>query len=79
MIGNDHYCPGVIYEPGTHELPRDTKYLGVLVRIQLLKPTDPEEVALVTRLQDQLVIEAGSADPFPEPQWDAVTDVRFAP
>jgi hypothetical protein len=71
MIDNDHYCPGVIYEPGTHELPRDTKYLGVLVRIQLLKPIDPEEVALVNKLQDQFVINAGSADPFPEPQWDA--------
>ena len=71
MIDNDHYCPGVIYEPGTHSLATDTKYLGLIVRIQLLNPTDPEDVALVNALQDQLVIEAGSADPFPELQWDA--------
>jgi hypothetical protein len=71
LIDNDHYCPGVIYEPGTHPLPRDTKYLGVLVRIQLLNPTDPQDVALVNRLQDQFAVEAGSADPFPEPHWDA--------
>lgn len=73
LIDNDHYCPGVIYEAGTYQLPQDTKYLGVLVRIQLLKPTDPEDVALVNRLQDQLVIKAGSADPFPEPKWDATS------
>ncbi len=71
LIDNDHYCPGVIYEAGTHPLPSDTKYLGVLVRIQLLRPTDPADVALVNALQDQFVIDAGSADPFPEPQWDA--------
>ena len=73
LIDNDHYCPGVIYEAGTHQLPKDTKYLGVLVRIQLLKPTDPEDVALVNKLQDQFVIKAGSADPFPEPKWDAAS------
>jgi hypothetical protein len=73
LIDNDHYCPGVIYDAGTHQLPEDTKYLGVLVRIQLLKPTDPEDVALVNKLQDQFVIEAGSADPFPVPKWDAAS------
>ena len=73
LVDNDHYCPGVIYEAGTHELPKDTKYLGVLVRIQLLKPTDPEDVKLVNSLQDQLVIKAGSADPFPAPKWDAAS------
>jgi len=70
LIDNDHYCPGVIYSPGIHELPRDTKYLFVIVRIQLLKPTDPADIALVNRLQDQFVLEAGSADAFPEPTWD---------
>lgn len=70
LIDNDHYCPGVIYEPGTHKLPQDTKYLGVLVRIQLLRPTDPKDVALVNSLQDQVVIKAVSNDPFPEPKWD---------
>lgn len=73
LIDNDHYCPGVIYEAGTHKLPEDTKYLGVAVRIQLLKPTDPEDVKLVNTLQDQVVIKAGSADPFPEPKWDAAS------
>ena len=73
MVDNDHYCPGVIYDAGTHKLPEDTKYLGLVVRIQLLKPTDPEDVALVNKLQDQFVIKAGSADPLPEPKWDAAS------
>ena len=25
LLDNDHYCPGVIYTPGTHQLPQDTK------------------------------------------------------
>jgi hypothetical protein len=70
MIDNDHYCPGVIYAPGTHELPRDTKYLVLILRIQLLKPDDPSDVQAVNKLQDQFLIKASSADPFPEPRWD---------
>jgi hypothetical protein len=70
LIDNDHYCPGVIYASGTPELPRDTKYLGVGVRIQIFNPTDVEEVALVNKLQDQFVIQAQSADPFAQPEWD---------
>ena len=38
LVDNDHYCPFVIYKSGTHELPRDTKYLGVGVRIQVFNP-----------------------------------------
>jgi hypothetical protein len=25
LVANDHYVPEVIYEPGTHKLPEDTK------------------------------------------------------
>ena len=70
LLDNDHYCPGVIYTSGTHELPRDTKYLAINVRIQLLRPDDPVDIVLVNQLQDQFVINANSADPFPEPIWD---------
>lgn len=72
LIDNDHYSPGIIYTPGKHELPRDTKYLAVLLRIQLLKPKDPADVALVNSLQDKFIVEAGSDDPFPKPTWDPV-------
>jgi hypothetical protein len=70
LLDNDHYCPGVIYTSGTHELPQDTKYLAINVRIQLLLPDDPADIALVNQLQDQFVIQANSADPFPEPKWE---------
>jgi len=70
LVDNDHYCPFVIYKPGTHELPRDTKYLGIGVRIQVFNPKDADEVALVNKLQDQFIIKANSSDPLPDLNWD---------
>ncbi len=70
LVDNDHYVPFVIYESGTHQLPQDTKYLAVGVRIQVFDPGDPAEIALINELQDQFVIRASSADPFPVPTWD---------
>lgn len=70
LVDNDHYCPSVIYAPGVHQLPKDTKYLGVGVRIQVFNPKDAEEVAAVNKLQDQFVIKGESADPLPEYKWD---------
>jgi len=70
LADNDHYCPFVIYDSGTHALPRDTKYLGVGVRIQVFNPQDEDEVALINELQDQFIIRANSADPLPEFKWD---------
>lgn len=70
LVDNDHYCPFVIYESGTHKLPMDTKYLGVGVRIQVFHPEDPDELALVNKLQDQFIIKANSTDPLPKFKWD---------
>ena len=70
LVDNDHYVPFVIYSAGTHELPRDTKYLGLGIRIQVFNPKDPDEIALVNKLQDQFVIKANSADPLPAFKWD---------
>lgn len=70
LVDNDHYCPLVIYTAGTHDLPRDTKYLGVGVRIQVINPRDAAEIALVNKLQDQFIIKAGSADPLPAFKWN---------
>ena len=66
LVDNDHYCPLVIYSSGTHELPRDTTYLGVGVRIQVFNPKDEDEVAMINKLQDQFIIKANSAEPLPE-------------
>jgi hypothetical protein len=73
LADNDHYCPFVIYAAGTHALPTDTKYLGVGVRIQVFDPKDPDEIALIGRLQDRFVIAANSAEALPELKWDAAS------
>ena len=70
VIDNDHYCPAVFYEPGTHVIKSDTRYAVVAVRIQVFDPRDPAEVALVNGLQDQLALSAGSADPLPPSKWE---------
>ena len=69
-MDNDHYCPFVIYTSGTHELPKDTRYLGVGVRIQVINPKDAGEINLVNKLQDQFIIKANSGDPLPKFKWD---------
>lgn len=70
LADNDHYVPFVIYSAGTHELPRDTRYLALGVRIQVFNPNDPDEIALINQLQDQFIIKANSADSFAKPEWD---------
>lgn len=73
VLDNDHYVPLVIYDPGTHRLPQDTRYLFLAVRIQVLRPDDPQDIAVVNRLQDQLRLSAGSATPFAKPRWDGAS------
>ena len=73
VIDNDHYAPAVFYEPGVHQLPDDTRYVALLTRVQLLDAADPADVAAANALQDRFVIEASSAEPFPQPQWDVET------
>lgn len=48
---------------------RDTKYLGIGLRLQVFNPADPEEIALVNQLQDQFQLQAGSADGAHQPLW----------
>lgn len=70
VLDNDHYAPVVIYEPGTHKLPEDTKYVALAVRIQVNNPNDHEEIKKINKLQDLFKISASSADPLPPYQWD---------
>lgn len=70
LTDNDHYVPFVIYEAGTHELPGDTRYLGVGVRIQVFDPEDTDEIAMVNALQDAFTIDASSHQEFTMPDWD---------
>jgi len=71
LVDNDHYCPFVIYSAGTHELPRDTRYLAIGIRIQVFDPKDADEINLINKLQDQFVIKANSAEQLLEFKWDS--------
>jgi hypothetical protein len=70
IADNDHYVPAVIYEPGEHRLPQDTRFLAVGVRIQVFDPADADEVRLINALQDKFAITASSSGPFTAPEWD---------
>ena len=70
VIDNDHYAPAVFYESGTHEIPDDTRYVAMVQRIQLMDPADPDDLALVNRLQQDFTITAASGELFPAPNWD---------
>lgn len=70
VVDNDHYSPVVFYEPGVHQIPADTRYMFLALRIQLFDPDDPKEVALVNALQDQFIVTAASAEPLPPFDWD---------
>jgi hypothetical protein len=71
LVDNDNYTPVVFYTAGTHELPKDTQYYGLGVRIKVFNPNDADEIALVNKLQDQFIIKAGSAEPLPAFKWDS--------
>ena len=70
VLDNDHYAPAVYYEPGTYDLPTDTRYVTLLYRVRLLDYSSLDDVATANALQDQFVVHANSAVPFQSPQWD---------
>lgn len=73
VLDNDHYATQVFYQPGTHAIVSDTRYVVVAARIEVKHIDDAAEIALVNRLQDQLRIEARSAEPLPPFAWDSAS------
>ena len=91
VVNQDHYVNDVFLGGGTYELTVDqfdTPYVALLFRY-LVDSEDPEDVAEVTALQDQVTLQAGSARPFEDAHYDkaafdAVLDAvlglaRFSP
>jgi hypothetical protein len=75
VVNNDHYVKAIFHDAGTHELTVDqfdTDYVLVGVRT-LVDPADEGDIAEVSRLQDQIVLEAGAARPFVSPDYDTVS------
>jgi hypothetical protein len=72
IINQDHYVNEVLHQPGDHELNVerfDTDYVVVGIRI-LVDPNNPDDLAAVHALQDQIAVTAGSARPFTMPGYD---------
>ena len=71
-VNQDHYVNAVLHEPGEHELTQEqlgTPYVLLAARI-LVDPGDPEDVAAVNALQDQLGLRAGSEAAFEPSEID---------
>ncbi|WP_259613976.1 DUF1254 domain-containing protein [Microbacterium paraoxydans] len=72
VIDEDHYVPAVFYDPGDHVVDTDlvpTRYAMLGVRI-LVDPADPDDIATVHALQDEIRIEQERSGSFEVPDWD---------
>ena len=72
VVDEDHYIDHVFDTPGEHRLQASmfpTSHVAVAVRT-LVDPADREDLAEVVALQDQLRIDAGSANAPSHPPWD---------
>jgi hypothetical protein len=72
IVNQDHYINEVFHGGSTYRLGMetfDTPYLIVFMRA-LVDAADPDDVAAVNAIQDQMVIEAASSKPFIVPDYD---------
>jgi hypothetical protein len=72
VVDEDHHVVAVWHDPGSYRLDEQSvgsAYAFLAVRI-LVDAADPADIAAVARLQDLLVLTAGSAQPFPAPDVD---------
>jgi hypothetical protein len=72
VYNQDHYVNRVFHGGGTYRLDMeafDTPYVIVYLRT-LVDADDPDDVAAVNAIQNQMTIEAGSSKPFLMPDYD---------
>jgi hypothetical protein len=71
-VNEDHYINHVYHDAGRHELTAED--LGsdhvVVVARTLVDPQDPDDLAAVAAVQDQLGLQAASGRPFAIPDYD---------
>ncbi|MBL4796294.1 MAG: DUF1214 domain-containing protein [Oleispira sp.] len=72
VVNEDHYINKMYNGPGSYKLTMndfDTPYVSVTVRT-LIDSSDPEDVKQVKAIQDGIVLQAKSANPYTHPQYD---------
>jgi len=72
IVNQDHYMNDVFLGAGTYTLDTDTfdtPFVVMIIRL-LVDAGDPEDIAEVSALQDQITLEANSAKPFITPLYD---------
>lgn len=72
VVDRDHYVRAVLHGAGTYDLAEQAPgadYVLVAVRT-LVDPDDPEDLARVAAVQDELSLEAGSAVQFEGDEFD---------
>jgi hypothetical protein len=75
IVNNDHYVTRIFHSAGKHDLDAATvgsRYALVAIRT-LVDPGSPDDIAAVAALQDQIALEAQSAEPFASPEYDTAS------
>jgi uncharacterized membrane protein len=70
ILDNDHYLVDILYNPGKYKIKGGTRFLFFIVRIQLLDPSDQDEIAMVNTMQDKFVVKSETNGEFPGFHWD---------
>ncbi|WP_297097728.1 DUF1254 domain-containing protein [uncultured Draconibacterium sp.] len=70
ILDNDHYVQDIFYKPGVYNVKGNTRFLYVIVRVQVYNSQDAGEVEMVNGLQDQFIIKSVTNEEFPEFTWD---------
>lgn len=72
VINEDNFTTEIFHGGGTFELTtdeHDTPFVALVARV-LVDWTDPADLDLANRLQDELLIEAASSQPYIRPEYD---------
>ncbi len=69
VIDNDHYVQEIYYKPGEYELKGNTRFLYIIVRIQVYEANNKEEITMVNALQDKFIVKSLSNEEFPPLMW----------
>ena len=70
ILDNDHYVQDIFYKPGVYRVEGNTRFLYVIVRVQVLNSEDADEIQMVNGLQDKFIVKSVANEEFPELTWD---------